>query len=411
MTGNVFAGYLLDAFFNLAGVMTGQSILLVGMMTEGIHTPFLSDRDLALENVRYVLRRGRRPGRGLPAGAGRLHRPAGPGRCWARRSTCCARIGDEGLLDRDRRRHVRGDQAARRRRPRPGRRDRAGRRGYFNPATEILDEAGSDARAGRPDRSEPGHGSSGRTATPPATAWCSCRSPCRCRTAPGAGPGRGRGRCSWPPRWAWTRRWWCTPRHGPGLHVLHRLRPGRTTWSTCREVIVAEREFPLLRRRRSTCGSSSALGRKLVVVGACIGTDAHTVGIDAILNIKGFAGEKGLEYYRGDARREPRRPGGRARPGGQGPRQSRPTRCWSARWSPSATRTCTTPGRCPRRSARRPADRGRCWSSAGPRFDPAWPSRARRGQDLRPGHHTRRGGQLPRRTRWLPSRCRREKRR
>nr|WP_306271403.1 cobalamin-dependent protein [Ornithinimicrobium sp. HY1793] len=35
----------------------------------------------------------------------------------------------------------------------------------------------------------------------------------------------------------------------------------------------------------------------MVVVGACIGTDAHTVGIDAILNIKGFAGEKGLEYY------------------------------------------------------------------------------------------------------------------
>jgi beta-lysine 5,6-aminomutase alpha subunit len=54
MTGNVFAGYLLDAFFNLAGVMTGQSILLIGMMTEGIHTPWLSDRDLALENVRYV---------------------------------------------------------------------------------------------------------------------------------------------------------------------------------------------------------------------------------------------------------------------------------------------------------------------------------------------------------------------
>jgi beta-lysine 5,6-aminomutase alpha subunit len=54
MTGNVFAGYLLDAFFNLCGFMTDQSILLVGMMTEGIHTPFLSDRDLALENVRYV---------------------------------------------------------------------------------------------------------------------------------------------------------------------------------------------------------------------------------------------------------------------------------------------------------------------------------------------------------------------
>jgi beta-lysine 5,6-aminomutase alpha subunit len=36
--------------------MTDQSILLIGMMTEGIHTPFLSDRDLALENVRYVAR-------------------------------------------------------------------------------------------------------------------------------------------------------------------------------------------------------------------------------------------------------------------------------------------------------------------------------------------------------------------
>jgi beta-lysine 5,6-aminomutase beta subunit len=40
------------------------------------------------------------------------------------------------------------------------------------------------------------------------------------------------------------------------------------------------------------------LRRKLIVVGGCIGTDAHTVGIDAILNIKGFAGDKGLEYYR-----------------------------------------------------------------------------------------------------------------
>src|SRR5579863_2047675 len=54
MTGNVFAGYLLDAFFNLAAMMTEQEILLIGMMTEGIHTPFLSDRDLALENAHYV---------------------------------------------------------------------------------------------------------------------------------------------------------------------------------------------------------------------------------------------------------------------------------------------------------------------------------------------------------------------
>jgi beta-lysine 5,6-aminomutase alpha subunit len=55
MTGDVFRGHLLDGFFNLAGVLTGQSILLVGMMTEAVVTPFLADRDLALQNVRYVL--------------------------------------------------------------------------------------------------------------------------------------------------------------------------------------------------------------------------------------------------------------------------------------------------------------------------------------------------------------------
>ncbi len=39
------------------------------------------------------------------------------------------------------------------------------------------------------------------------------------------------------------------------------------------------------------------LGRRLVVVGASTGTDAHTVGIDAIMNRKGFAGHYGLERY------------------------------------------------------------------------------------------------------------------
>jgi beta-lysine 5,6-aminomutase beta subunit len=64
------------------------------------------------------------------------------------------------------------------------------------------------------------------------------------------------------------------------------------------EVTVAEREFPLLSPAEVNLRIRTGLGRKLVVVGACIGTDAHTVGIDAILNVKGHAGEKGLEYYR-----------------------------------------------------------------------------------------------------------------
>jgi beta-lysine 5,6-aminomutase beta subunit len=39
------------------------------------------------------------------------------------------------------------------------------------------------------------------------------------------------------------------------------------------------------------------IGRKITVIGACTGTDAHTVGIDAIMNMKGYNGEYGLERY------------------------------------------------------------------------------------------------------------------
>jgi beta-lysine 5,6-aminomutase beta subunit len=38
-------------------------------------------------------------------------------------------------------------------------------------------------------------------------------------------------------------------------------------------------------------------GRRIVVLGACTGSDAHAVGIDAIMNMKGFAGDHGLERY------------------------------------------------------------------------------------------------------------------
>jgi beta-lysine 5,6-aminomutase beta subunit len=63
-------------------------------------------------------------------------------------------------------------------------------------------------------------------------------------------------------------------------------------------VVVPEREFELLSPAEVNLRIRTALGRKLVVIGAAVGTDAHTVGIDAILNVKGHAGEKGLEYYR-----------------------------------------------------------------------------------------------------------------
>ena len=134
MTGDVFRGYLLDGFFNLAGALTGQGILLVGMMTEAVVTPWISDRDLALQNVRYVL-----------DAAGALHedfRPAPDGFIAQRARQVLGETidlldriagdtdssGTAPLLDRDRRRHLRPDEATGRRRPRTGRRGREGGR-------------------------------------------------------------------------------------------------------------------------------------------------------------------------------------------------------------------------------------------------------------------------------------------
>jgi beta-lysine 5,6-aminomutase alpha subunit len=59
MTGDIFKGHLIDAMFNLTSVMTRQSIHLCGMPTEAIHTPFLGDRALSLENARYVMNTAR----------------------------------------------------------------------------------------------------------------------------------------------------------------------------------------------------------------------------------------------------------------------------------------------------------------------------------------------------------------
>ena len=54
MTGNIFRGYVQNALFNMVTALTGQKIHLLGMLTEAIHTPFMSDRALAIENARYI---------------------------------------------------------------------------------------------------------------------------------------------------------------------------------------------------------------------------------------------------------------------------------------------------------------------------------------------------------------------
>ncbi len=54
MTGNIFRGHIQDALFNVVGIWTHQGIQLLGMPTEAIHTPFMSDRFLSIENARYI---------------------------------------------------------------------------------------------------------------------------------------------------------------------------------------------------------------------------------------------------------------------------------------------------------------------------------------------------------------------
>lgn len=56
MTGNVFRGHIQDALFNMVTILTGQKLHLLGMLTEAIHTPFMSDRALSIENAQYIFR-------------------------------------------------------------------------------------------------------------------------------------------------------------------------------------------------------------------------------------------------------------------------------------------------------------------------------------------------------------------
>ncbi|MGD9605016.1 MAG: lysine 5,6-aminomutase subunit alpha [Bacilli bacterium] len=54
ITGNIFRAYMQNTMFNMATIISNQSIHLLGMMTEAIHTPFMSDRYLAIENAKLI---------------------------------------------------------------------------------------------------------------------------------------------------------------------------------------------------------------------------------------------------------------------------------------------------------------------------------------------------------------------
>jgi beta-lysine 5,6-aminomutase alpha subunit len=135
VTENVLAGCLLDAFFNLAGLMTDQSILCVGLMPDSVDLPFRADRDLALANIRYVR-----------AAAGRLGMSFAPDSFVVERAqqvldesvTLLRRISTDGLLN-----AIADGTFGMARRPPGGGHGLDGvvtrADGYFNPVAEILD--------------------------------------------------------------------------------------------------------------------------------------------------------------------------------------------------------------------------------------------------------------------------------
>ena len=101
MTGDVFKGHLIDALFNLTSVMTGQTIHLCGMLTEAIHTPYLADRALSLENARYIMNTARHFGDEITVRpGGRIERRAND--VLAGCEALLERVADNGTDGRDR---------------------------------------------------------------------------------------------------------------------------------------------------------------------------------------------------------------------------------------------------------------------------------------------------------------------
>jgi beta-lysine 5,6-aminomutase alpha subunit len=78
VTGDIFRTHAIGSMFNLVGVATGQHIQLLSILTEAVHTPFLADRLLAIQDARRVFEAARPLRDSLaPVPGGPLERRAG----------------------------------------------------------------------------------------------------------------------------------------------------------------------------------------------------------------------------------------------------------------------------------------------------------------------------------------------
>ena len=136
MTGDIFFGHVLGRDVRPGRrCATGQTIQLLGMLTEAMHTPLLHDRYLALENATVLLGTARHLRTSCSSGPA-AHRAAGPARCWRgprpaggdRRSGASSRRSPPASSR---------TRAAGRRRQGAGRRGGSGHAGYLNPFYDL----------------------------------------------------------------------------------------------------------------------------------------------------------------------------------------------------------------------------------------------------------------------------------
>jgi beta-lysine 5,6-aminomutase alpha subunit len=77
--GDIFYSHLMDAMFNFVGVLTGQTIQLLGMPTEAMHTPLLQDRWMSIKNANYIFNGAKDLGNEIQ------YRPGGMIENWAKK--------------------------------------------------------------------------------------------------------------------------------------------------------------------------------------------------------------------------------------------------------------------------------------------------------------------------------------
>ena len=85
-----------------------------------------------------------------------------------------------------------------------------------------------------------------------------------------------------------------------GINYTYFILYGKTTHTVdYTKIEVPKVEVDVMNKEKVEEYIKENIKRNVVILGACTGTDAHTVGIDAIMNMKGYAGHYGLERYEG----------------------------------------------------------------------------------------------------------------